>query len=338
MKLSWDKPPPILLVGGKEHLLIKRFCDKISKSASEAGLEVHYADSPEDVLEALQSDTTLWGSRGPIPFVIHRSVRSDTPLPSDIHTKIPKHKACLLFVVDGAINSRSCPVLDVVPQTHQMTFDPPPSGLGINKKSLDYAVEFLVEEFGSHRDMISTPPRSLLESMVKTVGADLGTLAFEVDKAVSLAVAEGRDTIDPSHIKRVIRPSNHFDMTPIRESLAKRKTKSLLESLGRAYKYSVSDPTMMLLRGKGGPGDLAITWLQSSLCLDKGGSADKISDLTGTPVWAVVRDTIPAVRLWGTDNLRHLVRSLAEVDRGYLLGAPSPRTALESALVRSVSR
>jgi DNA polymerase III delta subunit len=219
-----------------------------------------------------------------------------------------------------------------------VTFDPPPSGLGINKKSLDYAVEFLHEEFSSHREIVIAPARTLLESMVRTVGTDLGVLSFEVDKAVTLAITEGKNSIDPSHIKRVVRPSNHFDMTTIRESLAKRKVKPLLESLNRAYKYSVSDPTMMFLRGKGGPGDLAMVWLQSSLCIDKGGNADRIADLTGSPVWAVARDTIPAIRLWGTDNLKFLVMSLAEVDRGYILGAPSPRTALESALVRSISR
>lgn len=330
MKINWKKPPEFVVVGGSEWFLIERFVKQISASAAESGLSVHTVDSAS----AAQDVTTpnFWEvgtSQGSdsIPFVVFRGYRALEQLPPDFSLG---QKSCILYVVDGAINKKSCPVLPRVGESFVVKLN---KFHGSWNKSVNHAVAFLEDEFDSHG---FSPDPKVLESLVRTAGFDLGTLRFEVEKAVYAARSAGLESVDLSILKGTVKPTNHFDMTPMRDSLAKLQPTRFLQFTHRAYNRSVSDPTMIFLRGRGGVGDLAMVWLQTAMLMKSGSPASVISKVTGMPVWAVTRDSFPAVRRWGLGRLKVLVSNIAEVDSGYVLGCPNPRVKLESAVVSAM--
>ncbi len=329
MKINWKKPPEFVVVGGSEWFLIERFVKQISASALEAGLVAHTADSPSGIVDSVAPNFWEVGSTqdDSIPFVVFRGYRAQEQLPPDFSLD---QKSCILYVVDGAINKKSCPVLPRVSESFVVKLN---KFHGSWNKSVQHAVGFLEQEFSSHG--ISSDEK-VLESMVRTAGFDLGTLRFEVEKAVYAAKSLGKDSVDLEVLRGTIKPTNHFDMTPMRDSLSKLQASRFLQFTHRAYTRSVSDPTMIFLRGKGGVGDLAMVWLQTALLMGAGSPASAIAKVTGMPVWAVTRDSFPAVRRWGLDRLKILVSNLAEVDSGYVLGCPNPRVKLESAVVSAM--
>ena len=124
-----------------------------------------------------------------------------------------------------------------------------------------------------------------------------------------------------------------MDIEPLREGLRLRNAKKVAEAMDRIRRTSPTDPVMLLLRGKGGPADLILTWLRCVLLMKKGAGEGEIAARLGVPEWAVSRDLIPAARRWDVKTLRWLVGELARVDRGVLRGSPSPWVACETALL-----
>jgi hypothetical protein len=332
IKVNWSKPPKFIVVGGSEWFAIDRFRSKITESAVSSGFEVVVADTVPDLFEACAPDPWSFSSGGPTKkFVVFRSWRCED-LQGLKEEFAPDRGVCVLYVIEGAISKKVCPVLPKVPEDLVLKFN---KFSGSWSKTLENAVEFVSKEF-KHFGM--TPPSdSLLESMVKTAGFDIGTLHFEVEKAVRFARSLGRDSVNVEIIRDTIKPTNHFDMTPMRESLSLLKPDRFLKFTHTAYSRSVSDPTMVLLRGKGGMVDLSTSWLMTSMLLDSGSeSPEKISKITGVPDWAVTKDLIPSARRWGTDRLKALVSGLADAEVGFFSGCPNPRVKLESSVVQAM--
>ena len=328
MRINWSKPPNFVVVGGSEWFFVDRFRNQISESAKEAGLEVLVADTAKGVEDSLFSWESVFQRSHTRPkFITFRGWRSDFPLPSDF--EVPEG-SCILYVVDGPINKKVCPVLARVEEDFVIKFN---KFTGSWNKKVKNAAEFVSAEFSSRDLEISD---SVSESLVRTAGFDFGTLNFEIEKASILALERGSGTVDLGILKDTIKPTNHFDFSPLRESLSKIQPVQFMRFMKRAYSRSVSDPTMVLLRGKGGVGDLAVSWLQVHLLSESGVSPDVISKVVGVPVWAVARDMLPASRRWGYERLKKLVSGVAESDVGIVTGCPNPRVKLESAVLSAM--
>lgn len=329
--ISWKNPPNFVVVGGSEWFLIDRFRISITESASSAGLEVLYTDDTKGLVEFCSSDPWSQPSGGPGVgrLVVFRGYRCEdlSPLREDF---CPDPGFCVLYIVDGAINKKSCPVLPKVPESLVFKFN---KFSGSWSKTLEFASGFVFNEFKSRG---FTCDESLAESMVKTAGFDLGVLNFEIEKAVRLAKSTGKSVITGQILRDTIKPTNHFDMNPMRESLSLLKPDRFLKFTHTAYTRSVSDPTLVLLRGKGGIADMANSWLLTCMLLESGASPDKIASVTKNPEWAVSKDLIPSARRWGKGRLEFLISGLAETEVGFFSGCPNPRVKLESSVVSAM--
>lgn len=323
--IDWEDPPPFIVVGGSEWLRINRFKNDLAESAKSAGMSVAAVDSASDV-ESLVSPNPLFQTVTDQRYlVIFRGWRAESQLPANFSFQ---GKHCILYILEGRINKTSCPVLPQVDSSLVVKFN---KFSGSYTKSVTHAVEFLESEFSRHGVPDVNP--QLLTSMAKTAGTDLGVLSFEVQKAV---MASNGGEITVGVLRDTIKPTNHFDFTPLRTSLSQLNPTQFLKFMDRAYSRSVSDPTMIFLRGRGGVGDLAMAWLQTSLLLKQDASPKYVAEVIGAPEWAVKRDHIPSARRWGTVRLLRLVRGVARADSSFVSGCPNPRIALESEVVSAM--
>ena len=122
----------------------------------------------------------------------------------------------------------------------------------------------------------------------------------------------------------------------MRQSLENKDVKGLALSLFRIRKKSTSDPSMLLLRGRGGPADLAFNWLLVKKLQKAQKSLGEISSRSGISEWILKKDYIPTLKNWEEKKIEKLLFDLSECDRGILLGCPSPWTACETVLLKAV--
>jgi len=323
--IDWESPPPYIVVGGSEWLRVNRFKNDIAESAKSSGMSVVAVDSAMDV-ESLVSPNPLFHAVTDQRYlVIFRGYRAENQLPSGFGFT---GKHCILYVLEGRINKTSCPVLPQVDPSLVVKFN---KFSGSYTKSVSHAVEFLESEFARYQ--VPVVDSKLLTSMAKTAGTDLGVLSFEVEKAV---MASNGGEITVGILRDTIKPTNHFDFTPLRTSLSQLNPTQFLKFMDRAYSRSVSDPTMIFLRGRGGVGDLAVAWLQTALLLKQDASLKYVSEVIGAPEWAVKRDHIPASRRWGIIKLLKLVRGVARADSHFVSGCPNPRVLLEAEVISAM--
>ena len=181
-------------------------------------------------------------------------------------------------------------------------------------------------------------PERLAEALVGAAGTDLGVLSFEVQKMSALARSRGEPAITLDMVKSQIRASSDIDMGPLRDALRVRNAGRVAKELTRIRRRASEDPLMLMLRAKGGPADMAVSWLQVSILLRKKKSVAEISSRLEIPAWSLERDHIPASKAWTIPALRKLVADIAWVDSTALKGAPAPWAALEGALLSGCSR
>jgi DNA polymerase III delta subunit len=195
------------------------------------------------------------------------------------------------------------------------------------------AVRFAKSEagllLGGNKDALDP---KLAEALVGAVGSDLGVVSKEITKISALTRHQGRTIISLEDIRSLVRPSTDMNLSPLREALKNRDTVRVAKALDKIRRNSTTDPTMLLLRAKGGPANLALTWLKASLLIARGAGVDEVSSRISAPAWAVRQDIIPAAQRWDTKSLRGLVKNLARADRSVLLGSPSAWVFCESSL------
>ncbi|MBQ73235.1 MAG: hypothetical protein CMJ67_10065 [Planctomycetaceae bacterium] len=328
MKLSWDKPPPVLAVTGDERFLCRRWLHHAMMGAYQAGYEVVHAGSDGEVIDALSMGTTF----GQPTLILVPGGKVD-PETVRAHEADKPGRVCILMEVEGNADPKKHPAVALVKKKHTITYCIP-----ARKQDREgRAVKFLVME--AHRLTLNQQALStdLAKAMIGVMGVDLGVLSYEMSKVTALVRSQGGKQITSAEVKAVVKGHIGVDMQPVRDALASRHTAKMAKALVTLRRKSVTDPTMLLLRARGGPADLAYRWLQAALLLDRGTTPQQIGAMLGSPSWVTERVTIPAARKWGTRNLANLVRDLAHVDRGVLRGVPAPWVACEAALLRGCS-
>ena len=322
--VNWTKPPPVFVVGGTEDFLRDRIVRKILLTSEKVKHEVVRAGTPGEAIDTLTMAATFGGS-----FLIVIDGKDATVELLREIKKAPVEGSCLLVVVDGALNEKKFRFLAEVHGADLLEYDRPADRKG--KK--EQAVKFVLSEAANLLKRKGAITEKLAEALVGAVGDDLGTLSYEVAKMAAHARFHGKEDIQIDCIRSLVRPSTEVDMGALRDALKDRDGPRVATALLRIQKSAGTDPVMLLLRGRGGPADLAMKWLRTALLVEKGATTQEIASRTGTPEWAVAKDLIPAAKRWGTVPLRRLVADLARVDRGILLGVPSPWTSCETALL-----
>ena len=325
--VSWLNPPPCVVIGGSESFLVDREIRNAVLLTEKAGRTVVRSSSDAEAADAISAAETL----GVSSLIVSDWEDVSSGTVSSIQASQPK-KTCLLIRVEGSpAPEKSSPILSLVEKNLQVFHNTP----GTKKGVRELAVRFVKSEAASLTGNKEALEEKLADALVGAVGTDLGVLSWEILKAVTLASAEGRKTLSPQDIRSVMRVSTELDMSPLREALASRDRKRVCSALEKIRNSSSEDPVMLLLRARGGPADLVMTWLQVSLLLEKGvTSSSEIASRLSQPEWAISKEAIPAARKWGSSPLRRLLRLLSLVDRGVLKGSPAPWVSCEAALLK----
>lgn len=322
--VNWAKPPPLFLIGGTEDFLRDRMVRRIIRASSLAKHDIVRADKVGDIIDTLSMAVNFGGT-----FLIVAPGKIITPELLKSIKKAPAPGCCLLIVVEEALSEKKFPFMAEVHGAYQQEYVAPSDRKGRREQAVKF-VQVEAANLLGRKDALS---EKLAESLVTNAGEDLGTLSYEIAKMAAHARFEGKNEIGIECVRGLIRASTDIDMGPLREAMKNRDGARVATALDRIRRTAGTDPVMLLLRGKGGPADLAMKWLRTALLVEKGAQAAEIATRTSTPEWAVSKDLIPAAKRWGVEPLRRLVRDLARVDRGALLGAPSPWSSCEAALL-----
>ena len=328
MRIAWKTkgPPPVMMVSGDDYFLRRRAVRHHVMQAHKNGYEVVHAGSDGEVIDTISMGSTFGQPTLIIVGPKDLTVETVEALIADAPPKVS-----ILIEVVGTLNEKKMPSTALVHGAYQIAFDLPVK----RKLVATRAAKFAAHEADSLFNAKGTLNEKLAQAVVRAVGTDLGTISFEILKAVALVKSRGEaPVITVGVLRTTLRASAAADMQPLRDALAFADEIGSAKALDKIHKKSVSDPTMLLLRARGGPADLAYQWLRCSLMLERGFDAPAIASSIGAPEWAVDREIIPAAKRWGKENLMNLVRDLAHADRGVLHGVPSPWVACETALLR----
>lgn len=326
MRVSWSKPPPVVLVGGTETYIRNRWVRHTLMDAHRAGFEVVYASSDPEVVSALSMGDTFG-----LPTVVVVNPEDVSEATVEDQMLLGKDRSSTVLVeCTDAPDEKKHPSIKPIPPSRRVAFNWPTKKSDQKKMAERFILSEAARWMKTERGISPT----LAAKLVETLGPDLGTLAWEISKASALARSRGETEITPIHLRATLRPSSQADMQPLRDALAKADTKKVVKALRTIEAKSTTDPSMLLLRARGGPADLAYQWLHAGLLLQKGRSPSEIASVLGVPEWAVKKTILPAVKKWRLSSLKSLVRDLAYADRGLLRGIPSPWVACQSALIR----
>lgn len=328
MKLSWDKPPLVMAVTGDERFLRRRWLHHATLGAFQAGYEVVHAGSDSEVIDTL----SMGAAFGQPAFILVDATEVD-PETVKTHLADKPKQVCIVMEVDGEASPKKHPAVELVMKKHRVTYSIPARKQDREARATKF-LRMEAHRLTSNQDALGA---DLAKAMVGVLGVDLGVLSYEMSKVTALVRSQGGKSITAREVKAVVKGHTGVEMQPIRDALAGARTQQMAKALAVMRRKSSSDPTMLLLRARGGPADLAYQWLQASLLLERGTTPHQIGAMLGSPSWVTERTTIPAARRWGTRNLVNLVRDLACVDRGVLKGVPSPWVACEAALLRGCS-
>ena len=281
----------------------------------------------------VQHDVLRWGAAFGQPAFILVDATEVDPETVKTHLADKPKQVCIVMEVDGEVNPKKHPAVELVKKKHLVTYSIPARKQDQEARAIKF-LRMEAHRLTSNQDALGA---DLAKAMVGVLGVDLGVLSHEISKVTALVRSQGGKSITAREVKAVVKGHTGVEMQPIRDALAGARTQQMAKVLAVMRRKSASDPTMLLLRARGGPADLAYQWLRVSLLLKRGSSPAQIATLMGSPSWMVERSMIPAAKKWGTRNLVNLVRDLAHVDRGVLKGVPSPWVACEAALLRGCS-
>lgn len=326
MRVAWASkgPPPAMMLSGDNRFLRRRGVQHLVNQAYKAGYEVTFAGSDGEVIDSI----SMGGTFGQPTLIVvgpdDVSVETVEALASDKPSRVG-----ILIEASGPVNEKKTPVAALVHGAHHTAFNLPAK----KKDQLAFAVRFITHESDRLIQKKGSISKKLATAVVRSVGTDIGMLAYEASKFTALVRSRGADEVTVADLRATIRGSAAADMQPVRTALAAANGPAVSAALHKVRRKSVSDPTMLMLRARGGPADLAYQWLRASLLLKRGAGAAGIASSLGSPEWAVTRDVIPAAKRWGCRNLTNLVKGLALVDRGVQAGIPAPWVACEAALL-----
>lgn len=330
MAISWKNPPPVVVIGGTEDFLVRREIKSALLTAQTSGLRTEYASTDSDVVDIL----TAAGTFGD-PCLIHVNIKDIEPETVKELKANPIDRTGLLLECEGEISSKKYPILDGIHGAFIREHKRPEK----QGERVKLGVRFLMHECSTLLGNKEALSEKLAEAIVKVVGVELGVLAFEALKFCSYAKHHELTEITSAIVMSLLRQSDDLDLESLRLALKTRDPGKLALSLYRIKQKSGStDPTMLLLRGRGGPADLAFQWLLVKKLKTSGKTTTEISSRTGISEWILKQDIIPTIQNWSEQKIKKLLFDLSDCERSIFIGGPSPWIACETALLNSVSQ
>lgn len=327
---TWANPRRLVGISGSETFLWNRELQVACREASKAGRRVIWVED-SDPTPQVEDALGCAGTFGESVFVVVRHGAKVSLEVAQAHGADEDSTSTLLLLHDGDLKKK--PLVFEDPSMLHLAISRP----GTRRERRKLAVRFAGYEAARLLPGSTLDPK-LAEGFVKIAGSDLGVISQELLKAASLAKAQGSSEIQLSHIRDTIRVSAEMDLQPLAQALVVASPEKTIKALHRIKDAVSGDPLMLLLRGRGGPGHLALEWLAASYLLEKRVDSAGIAGRLGVPRWAVERDVIPAARRWGTCNLRWLVHGLSEVEGAVLRGSTTPWVALVAVLAGGCRR
>jgi len=326
MSISWKNPPPVLVMGGSEQFLVQREIRNAKLSMFKNGIRTERVSTDNEVVDLLTGCGTFGDT-----CLIHiqiEDVQEDT-IKDVLDNPLPK--VCLLIECTKEL-PKKIKWLDLVPKKMIREHNIPTrqaDKVKVAKRFLAYECDRLLGKSNSIED-------NLVDAVVKVVGVDLGVLSFEATKYSLCAKYKGLNQVTTEVVSSLIKQGDDLDLDGLRQSLKLKDKKRLALSLYKIRTKSASDPTMLMLKGRGGPLDVLYNLLLVKQCLKQKKTPEEISSRLGIPLWILQKDLLTVAGNWKMGTLKQMVYLLAELESKVLKGCPNSWAACESILLKYI--
>lgn len=328
MSISWKNPPSVLVMGGSEQFLVQREIRNAKLSCYSNGIQTERVSTDSEIVDILTSCATFGDTR-----LIHVDISVVTLETVKECLENPTPKVCLLIECTKELPThKKCEWLSLVPKKHVREQNVPKrqaDRVKVAKRFFKYECDRLMEAKDSIVD-------NLVNAVVSVVGVELGVLAFEASKYALCAKYNGSSVIDQGVVKALVKSSDDLDLNSLRLALKSQNKKELAKSLYKVRVKSTTDPTMLMLRGKGAPLDVLYSLLLVKQCQKKKMSTEEIASRLGIPLWILKKDLITTASKWNMSKLKKLVYQLSELECNILKGCPNAWVACETILLQGI--
>lgn len=192
-----------------------------------------------------------------------------------------------------------------------------------------YAEKFLMAEMVRREKIMSA---DVAHAIVSQVGTDLGQLSFEALKFSTYLDAVGGKEATVAIVRPLYSAFGPKEYTSLVTAVGNKNIQAVLREVKRLQEGPAGDVGIPALARS--IGTTAVSWLQVSTLLDKNMTEAEIGERLAMKVGRIHHLALIA-RRWGTKGLVHLIRGLANADRGVFLGHIAPWVELECELIRA---
>jgi DNA polymerase III delta subunit len=200
-------------------------------------------------------------------------------------------------------------------------------------KMQEFASEFVTEQVTSLGWKLD--PR-LCSQLVARVGTDLGTLYWEIKKAVLLAKTENAPCIEAAHLKRSMAPIASLQPSLLLDALSARSEKRFLVA-AEQFRRSASGSEGNLVKWVvGWLSPSILSWAVASSLAETGTPPALIAKRLGETKWKVENVTLPACKRWVFQDCCSLLGVLSDAEQAVVSGAQSPWILLVGGLSEQV--
>lgn len=306
----------VLLVSGSQAVLRRRLVQQMVSANEGNGVRINYVDgSDKDSFRRALTGSIFFS--GPSLAVVENPHKGDLDL-YVAHRKVKKPNTMVLLHYEGDPkgNTKFGKWVKTLGSKAHRQFSAPSKW-----KAAEGAAAFAVEEAKSQHG--KTLEHRLAAALVRLVGSDYGVLVFELRKMALLADKDGSRAIEAQHIKQGRAELIQGDVDPLLEALRTRNKRNLVKALHRLKDRASSDPTIWITRVLGYE---VIKWLQATTLTDLPPKA--AAEELGINAWMYEKKILPVARAWGKERIIHLIKALADSERGVFDGHISPWTGL----------
>ena len=177
--------------------------------------------------------------------------------------------------------------------------------------------------------------KSLVESLVARVGADLPVIYWEIKKASVLAALEGSSSIEAQHVKKTLAPIAEVGPDSLIDPIEKLQAKKFLQAAMRVQNHAGKDPTMWtsaILSKR------ILLWLAVAHAFETNVPMDSLAARLEKNAWYLKNQVLPPAKRWGSKGCAELLSALAASERSVKTGAAAPFNQLVSLVVGAILR
>lgn len=325
----WKEPPPVVVLSGTHDYLRGRELREAVAVADEMGRTIeHVQGTDREEISRILSSTGVF-FREDVLVVVENPEKIDPELVIR-HHESEDNSVVLVLHQEGAIKAKTAlgKIAKALPDRFVAKFEKPKPW-----EEGDHATGFCVDEARKRRLTIAEP---LAAAIVQNVGADLGMLAFEMQKLEMLLAAEGETTVTASHVRQTIAAFGELGPRPVVEGLERRDLSGVARALANMRRTHAGNLGGATLRACAFVGSSARNWLHVATLLGEGSGHEIIAERLNLHPFVVRKTLVPVAKRWGQGRLTSLVKSIALVERSVRSGQVSPWVQLECALFRSL--